>query len=544
MDLDYFFATLPFFLPLFFLYTEIHYRFPFIFSRYFKKEPEILADIPHRISPNKKIPIMLLIKDADKYPIELLNVNISFKQNGISLLNKNYNFNLIINQYWWNNTIFLNRENMSGHILILVQFNYKIKGNKRHTLNHNLKLLKPTPFKVYLSNTELPGKDIVQYGDIHYHSNLTDDMVEYGAPLKPTLEACSALELDFICNTDHSYDLDDKKGSWTETDPELIKWNSSRKEIKMLNNQFKFSPFMIPSEELSMHNSLGRNIHALILNNEEFLPGQGDGAEKPFDFSCEHNSKTLYNKLEKNALCIASHPFAPVPILEWLFFKRGVWEDFDVLQKNMTGLQILNGDLDESFFNGAKEWVHYLLEGHRKFIFAGNDAHGNFNMFRQISLPMITIKESHKQILGVCRTGVFPDKVKNIQSTLDALRIGNCFITNGPFINMKLVHNNNSYQLGSELIAEKAILELNGISTSEFGSIKGYRIIKGIIGQRKEKIIEEKKVQPETFNLKIKLEVNSKQDCYFRSEIETYNYRGIGIAMTNPIWLKPNHDLI
>jgi hypothetical protein len=542
MDLDYFSHTLPIILPLFFLYTEIHYRFPFIFSRYFKKEPEILADIPHRIGPNKKIPIMLLIKDADKYPIELFNINITIQQNGEILFNKNYNFDLLINQYWWSKIIHVKREKIKGHVLIDVQFNYKVKESTKTILNHNLKLLKPIPFKVYLSNTNLPGNDLVQYGDIHYHSNLTDDMVEYGAPLEPTLEACSALELDFICNTDHSYDLDDKEGSWTETDPELLKWKSSRNEIKKLNNKFNYSPFMVPSEELSMHNSLGRNIHALILNNEEFLPGQGDGAEKLFDFSCEHNSKTLYQKLEKNSLCIASHPFAPVPFLEWLFFKRGVWEDYDVLQKNMSGLQILNGDLDESFFNGAKEWVHYLLDGHKKFIYAGNDAHGNFNMFRQISLPMVKIKESNKQILGVCKTGVFPEKSKNIESTLNALRIGYCFITNGPFINMNLLHNEIFYQMGSELNEDNAELKLNGISTSEFGSIKGYRIIRGIIGQRKEKIIEEKKVESETYNLNIKLNIHSKQYCYYRAEIETFNYRGIGIAMTNPIWLKPDLD--
>ena len=76
MDSDLISITLPLAFPLFFLYTEIHYRFPFIFSRYFKKEPEILADIPHRINPSMKIPVMLLIKDADKYPVELNNINI------------------------------------------------------------------------------------------------------------------------------------------------------------------------------------------------------------------------------------------------------------------------------------------------------------------------------------------------------------------------------------------------------------------------------------------------------------------------------------
>ena len=151
-------------------------------------------------------------------------------------------------------------------------------------------------------------------------------MVEFGAPLKATLLAAQSMGLDFYCNTDHSYDLDDMPGSWTETDPKLRKWNNSRKEIDDLNKEFANSSLIIPSEELSLHNLDGRNIHALILNNSEFLPGSGDGAEEPFNFKSEYNTQNLYKALQKNALCIAAHPFNPVPIPQWLFFKRGKWK--------------------------------------------------------------------------------------------------------------------------------------------------------------------------------------------------------------------------
>ena len=62
----------------FFLYTEIHYKVPWLLSRYFIEEPEIIADCPYRIEPNKKLPIMILIKDADKYNIYLESINILF----------------------------------------------------------------------------------------------------------------------------------------------------------------------------------------------------------------------------------------------------------------------------------------------------------------------------------------------------------------------------------------------------------------------------------------------------------------------------------
>ena len=58
------------------------------------------------------------------------------------------------------------------------------------------------------------------------------------------------MALDFFCNTDHSYDLDDLPGSWTEPDPHLKKWNKSRKEIQKLNQESS-SSFIILSVGLS-----------------------------------------------------------------------------------------------------------------------------------------------------------------------------------------------------------------------------------------------------------------------------------------------------
>ena len=66
---------LSFLLPVF-VYAEIHYKIWNIFSRYFKREPEIVADVPHRLGPGKKLPVFLCIKDADRFPVELDTVHI------------------------------------------------------------------------------------------------------------------------------------------------------------------------------------------------------------------------------------------------------------------------------------------------------------------------------------------------------------------------------------------------------------------------------------------------------------------------------------
>ena len=47
------------FIPVVLLYAELHFRFKWSGSRYYKKEPEILADTPTRIEPNNDIPILL-----------------------------------------------------------------------------------------------------------------------------------------------------------------------------------------------------------------------------------------------------------------------------------------------------------------------------------------------------------------------------------------------------------------------------------------------------------------------------------------------------
>ena len=125
---------------------------------------------------------------------------------------------------------------------------------------HNYPLCTNDKMGTYISENPYPNDGNVIYGDLHYHSNLTEDMVEFGAPLQTTLDAAECMGLDFFCNTDHSYDLDDKAGSWTESDPQLIKWNDSRKEIYNLNKNNSYSSFIIPSEELTLHNIKGRNI--------------------------------------------------------------------------------------------------------------------------------------------------------------------------------------------------------------------------------------------------------------------------------------------
>ena len=60
-------------------YAEIHYRFKYFFSFLLKKEPEILFDAPHRIEPNSNLPILLFVKDAHLFPIEVISVDLKLE---------------------------------------------------------------------------------------------------------------------------------------------------------------------------------------------------------------------------------------------------------------------------------------------------------------------------------------------------------------------------------------------------------------------------------------------------------------------------------
>ncbi|MBD3320650.1 MAG: hypothetical protein GF350_06105, partial [Chitinivibrionales bacterium] len=64
--------------PFLFLYAETHFRF-FRFSPNFlyRNSPEILFDMPARLAPDRDLPVLLLLNDTDRFPVEILHVSLS-----------------------------------------------------------------------------------------------------------------------------------------------------------------------------------------------------------------------------------------------------------------------------------------------------------------------------------------------------------------------------------------------------------------------------------------------------------------------------------
>ena len=516
-------------------YLEMHYRFPFFpYSRYFKKEPEIYTDAPHRINPDEKLPISVIVKDADKYPIYLNSVSIKIKSSGFKDINKNININKSINKHWFDQIFNIDVSNCSGNISIWVTINILVNGKNKSIINHNVNTTGPYLLKSYIDTERLPASDKYWWGDLHYHSNYTEDFVEFGASIMSTQSAAKALGLSFVAITDHSYDLDDKIGGWTETDPQLKKWKLSREEIKKADQSDQ--PLLIPGEEVTVSNSKNNNIHMLVLNHPNFIAGSGDGAENFFHTRSEHSTDEVLESLTSNDIAIAAHPFMFIPFLQRLLLKRSSWEQADCDHDKLSGFQIVNGDDGLSIKNSISIWSTMLLSGKRTFIYAGNDAHGNFNRFHQIKLPMLSTHTNYDQIFGQYRTGIMQTGELSIEQLIQQLKNGKCVVSNGPSINMNYTNNTSVYSLGDTIISNNISFNVECKSSVLFGALYTFTVYQGIIGDQKESSIFQKQWDTNSHSDTLKISIKAiDQAAYIRCEL----YSGNGkFCYTNPIWIS------
>ena len=129
IDSEFLIEHFAFFLPMVIMYAELHFRFKCTNSRYFQKEPEILADLPIRIEPGNDIPILLIVKDAHIYPIILENVKIIIIKNNKIIQSKIFAYNADIDFSWWDDTITMDAKGISEDIEINVKIFYKINTN-------------------------------------------------------------------------------------------------------------------------------------------------------------------------------------------------------------------------------------------------------------------------------------------------------------------------------------------------------------------------------------------------------------------------------
>ncbi len=455
----------------FFLYAEIHFRFPGIPSRYFIKQPEILADIPHRIDPGQPLPVLIIVKDANRFPVTLQEINVD-----VILANKqeriyHESLNLNLESEFWENLVDIKvSEKYKGRIQIDVEMHYSIAGKSYCIKNDNYTQTSHAPFDVLIDTQPLPKSKDWYFGDLHYHSNYTSDQVEFGAPISASKTIAKRMGIDFFAVSDHSYDLDDHWNNYLKNDPDLKKWKHLWQTVEQINSEDD-SFVIIPGEELSAGNHKSQNVHFLILNNREFFTGYGDSAEKILQTRPQWQISNVLKKLSPQAVSIASHPETNPPFVQRLLINRGKWHHADYTAQGLTGVQMWNGDKEHFLKHGLSAWIDLLLQGYKPVLLAGNDAHGNFNRFRQLSTPFWSMKENHLEVFAIARTGVFVEDAFSLDSLLQSIQKGKAIVTDGLFADLILKGGNKLAKLGDTVQASNVQAEIKILSSPAFGEI-------------------------------------------------------------------------
>ena len=517
-----------FFLPI--LYAETHYRFKYFFSYLKKNEPEIIADIPSRIRKGDKIPLLIIVKDADKYPVKLKTIDIY--ENDKMLYSREVC--AVITDRFKDVILHLASDIFPiGEHCLDIKITYQVNGKNKICFADNHRGTSHRGLPIYISSDSLPRFQNCLLGETHAHSNYTSDQVEFGASLSATTKLARALGLNFFCVTDHSYDLDDDQADYLNNDPGLRKWRNFLEEVKQLNLEDN-NILIIPGEEVTVSNSKRKNVHILVYNSEQFFPGSGDSGEKWFYNRSELSITDLVSKVTDASAVFAAHPAETPPFLQRIFINRGIWEANDCQMTKIDGLQFINGGEEQFNALGKRLWIQQLLEGYRLIGLAGNDAHGNFSRFRQVGFPFFTMRENYFHLFGKWWTGVFVDSIENDgDKVVSRLREGNCYLSNGPAIKMHAYSAEKWFPMGSNCSVPHK-LKLACLSSEEFSELKEVIFIIGNI---------EKKVEIEYFKhtftesvYNFSKEINLKslpEKGYFRTEVNTVSGHQ---AFSNPIW--------
>ncbi|MEX0602644.1 MAG: hypothetical protein WD295_04835, partial [Bacteroidota bacterium] len=354
------------------------------------------------------------------------------------------------------------------------------------------------------------------------------------------IDLCKTMGLQFFCATDHSYDLDDRVDNYLVHDPNLPKWKALQREVDTVNGRER-NFCVIRGEEVSCRNADQRNIHLLLLGNREFIPGSGDGAERWLNTRSEHSLSEVLRFKAPDTAAFAAHPKDRVPFLQRVLIGRGEWSTADLAADGLTGIQFANGVRGRAFDHGYTEWVRLLLAGRRTTIAAGNDAHGNFNRFRQVSIPFIRTREMDAQKFGEMRTGVFAEGPSHEQGIVLALHQGRSIITDGPVCTLRLTGaNGEEFAIGD--VARGSMFQglLEIFSSEDFGEIAQATIVHGVVGERKETVLHQA-LGSQGFSLVLRFPFESAANGYVRATVRTSTMSFDGLShfcMTNPIWVE------
>ena len=179
--------------------------------------------------------------------------------------------------------------------------------------------------RVFRETTMLPSVPQWYRGDTHYHTYFTQNLAENGLPLDAVKYFAAATGIKWLIATDHSCDFDNYGVSMNDN------WNRLGHDVLDLNSQDS-SFILIRGMEMSVNNSAGNTVHALVYPNPQgpfSLPYIGDGNGDTQTSSV--NISMMLDSLKKyNGFCYAAHPFAEKDVLS-IWVNGDVWNLSDTL---------------------------------------------------------------------------------------------------------------------------------------------------------------------------------------------------------------------
>ena len=525
------------FLPIL-LYPELHYHWGLLYPLYFRKLPEIIADVSYRIDVSREssIPIMLTVKDAHKYPIiiDFLDIHIISQAKNKCIYKEKVPIEKLFDTKFTSKIFTIQNDPLGIEQKVEIKISIAAhKPNKKKQLifqNDNLPGLHTRLF-TYLSASPLPKKENWFAGEAHYHSYYTDDQVEFGGDIKGAVELARRMNIDWFFVTDHSYDLDDTEDNYLKNDPAIPKWEKLKNEVTLLQQREKYPIFY--GEELSCGNAEKKNVHFLIINNENFIPGYGDSAEKWFRNKPTHSIGDACKIANENSLKIGAHTFEKNnnPINTFLL-NRGTWHEQDVKENNITYLQIINKKNKKHIVHAKKKWVELLLKGYKVIAIAGNDAHGYFNCKREVHIPFVSLSLSRDQVFGQCKTYIKADsKALTPDNFFAEFRKNRTVMSDGIFGSFTL----NGQDIGSTIEEKDSFnCDIEVVSSQEFGMISSIVLRAGYYGKQTEDM--ELQYEPkDVFAFSKTISIENKGQDHFRLEVTSDKN---SFCFTNPIWIK------
>jgi len=451
-------------------YAETHFRFPI--SRLYRREPVILIDAPFQVCPNAPCPIWLIARKANLFAIYVEEIYGEWK----NAVGKSISFKLHIEKqfdkkFHFEELNFEKPENCSGLWMLNIFVKYRVKGREKICERWNYPFLTPEPLIINFLKEAPPKPAGWLSVETHCHSSYTSDSVEFGAAPSVLQKAAKSVGLDFVCITDHSYDLMNEK-----------KFQKMRADAALTS--------LIVGEEVSCGNSKNQNVHLLVFGNENYIEGHGDGGRrwwntKP-DLSISQAIGTHF--------AYAAHPKLQMLPVEKILLKRGHWSYEDLTENNICGIEFWNGFRGRDFYEGRDLWIKSLLSGHKLLPLGGNDSHGDLNDYTAVKQPLWSLKCNSEHVFGQVRT-VIPNTGKIPFSEIPK----NLYITDGPALWFE----------DGKLYAK---------STEDFGKFLSITIFRGCEGEPNFEKKEEMKIG-DLYGFEFEISLND--NLYVRAECET-----------------------